>query len=67
MINFLEEYELQLIEEEELGNCVIATAEQPRKTTENFQPNSMNQSTAKGESKENKGQETPSSNSRVYN
>lgn len=62
MINFLEEYELQLIEEEEHEAIlaivhVIATAEQPRKTTENFQPNSMNQSSAKGESKENKGQE----------
>ncbi|PRQ58328.1 putative programmed cell death protein [Rosa chinensis] len=57
-----EEHQAILAADMDAARDAIATAEQSRKTTENFRPDSINQSSAKGESKESKGPTIPSTN-----
>lgn len=57
-----EEHQAILAADMDAARDAIATAEQSRKTTENFRPDSMDQSSDKGESKESKGQTIPSTN-----
>lgn len=57
-----EEHQAILAADMDAARDAIATAEQSRKTTENFRPDSMDQSSDKGESKESKGHTIPSTN-----
>ncbi|PRQ58336.1 putative programmed cell death protein [Rosa chinensis] len=55
-----EEHQAILAADMDAARDAIATAEQSRKTTENFRPDSIDQNSAKGESKESKGPTIPS-------